>query len=430
MISTLLYPLRRFVVNRANITPIQELEFSLKKIETNLSNYSAWHYRSKLLPLCFPADTPLSAATADSSSVREERLLQEFDIVTSAIFTDPSDQSTWFYQQWLLGRARKEESILFFMHFPSNQLLLLVFNQTVMKELLKEVQVRRSEDLLELEWNAHSAPPAWPCCVWTAVLSCPDTPVALECRFRKCVIGLIPHSPPSVCVAATDIAEIGPADSLTAAKSTVLTSYCESVCELLKLEPDNKWCQLTALQLHWAIDPDSNAGAIAAHFSALETQDPYRKVYYRDLRSKFLLEARIPSFLKKREFSAINLSGLGLTRLYHTHFFSAVSRVDLSNNRLTDMNGLAVLVTCRELNIDGNLLTEVEEDILCLIQLRLLSLRNNLIERADTLLLLQKLSSLEQLNIGGNPLLKESDPSELVKSFSKISLSCESDSAI
>ena len=132
----------------------------------------------------------------------------------------------------------------------------------------------------------------------------------------------------------------------------------------------------------------------------------------------------IPSFLKKRDFSLLNLADLGLTRLYHTHFFSAVSRVDLSNNRLSNMHGIALLITCQELNLNGNLLTEVEEDILCLIQLRVLSLNDNLLEKEDSLLLLERISSMKQLSIEGNPLVRVRDSSHLERLFSRISLSC------
>ena len=59
------------------------------KIQDNFSNYSAIHHRSKLLPLL----------------LKHPSIQQELELVHNAIFTEPDDQTAWWYHRYLLVEA-------------------------------------------------------------------------------------------------------------------------------------------------------------------------------------------------------------------------------------------------------------------------------------------------------------------------------------
>lgn len=88
---------RSYVAQVSAVPAADELNFCTSKINDNFSNYSSWHYRSKLLPQLRPHPTdahrPIDAPT----------LRFELDMVMDATFTAPEDSSAWFYQRWLLG---------------------------------------------------------------------------------------------------------------------------------------------------------------------------------------------------------------------------------------------------------------------------------------------------------------------------------------
>ncbi|GKY98100.1 hypothetical protein MPSEU_000767800 [Mayamaea pseudoterrestris] len=70
----------------------QEFNYSLAKIMENFSNFSAFHYRSKLLPLMLNASEQLDLA---------EVMATELEMVENAVFTEPDDQTAWWYQNFL-----------------------------------------------------------------------------------------------------------------------------------------------------------------------------------------------------------------------------------------------------------------------------------------------------------------------------------------
>eukprot|EP01138_Halocafeteria_seosinensis_P013978 gb/GECG01014273.1/.p1 GENE.gb/GECG01014273.1/~~gb/GECG01014273.1/.p1 ORF type:complete len:429 (+),score=73.06 gb/GECG01014273.1/:1-1287(+) len=79
---------RRHVVKVGNISLEDELQFTEDKIKSNFSNYSAWHYRAILLTNL----KKISVAT----------LGEEMRFLRNATYTQPADQSIWFYQRWIL----------------------------------------------------------------------------------------------------------------------------------------------------------------------------------------------------------------------------------------------------------------------------------------------------------------------------------------
>ena len=97
---------RRFVVNNSKAlenSAERELEFSYNKIQ-NISNYSAWHYRSKLLPIVHPSET-------STIGLNESQRREELQLVENAVFTDPGDSSAWFYYRWLLSSCRTDHNV-------------------------------------------------------------------------------------------------------------------------------------------------------------------------------------------------------------------------------------------------------------------------------------------------------------------------------
>ena len=82
---------RRWFTETYAITIDVELQFTLDRIQKNFSNYSAWHQRSYLLQKKYIHTLiPLSILT------------EELELLRQAMFTEPDDQSPWFYHRWII----------------------------------------------------------------------------------------------------------------------------------------------------------------------------------------------------------------------------------------------------------------------------------------------------------------------------------------
>jgi hypothetical protein len=87
---------------------INEWDFTTSKIHDNFSNGSAFHYRSKLLPLILESRLTASANDEGNSNRRYATILglarEEWEsILLNAIFTEPDDQTPWWYHRFIVS---------------------------------------------------------------------------------------------------------------------------------------------------------------------------------------------------------------------------------------------------------------------------------------------------------------------------------------
>ncbi|GFP58526.1 hypothetical protein ACSS6W_005772 [Trichoderma asperelloides] len=95
---------RRFVVAQLESAELDgksmaedEFAYTTAMIRQNLSNFSAWHNRSLLIPKV------LEQRGADDKA-RAAFLAQELDLVREGLNVGPEDQSLWYYHQFLVSQ--------------------------------------------------------------------------------------------------------------------------------------------------------------------------------------------------------------------------------------------------------------------------------------------------------------------------------------
>lgn len=102
---------RRFVVSVGAIGAAEEFAYSTEKIEENFSNYSAFHHRSVFIRQLDVVSMDSSSSSGNSSGGdkaigdyegKRQLIEEEFNLVENAIYTEPDDQSAWWYHQFLV----------------------------------------------------------------------------------------------------------------------------------------------------------------------------------------------------------------------------------------------------------------------------------------------------------------------------------------
>ena len=75
----------------------KECDMAEANIRKNFANFSAWHYRGKLMPILYEDMPGLSYI------LPLEKIKSELEMLKHALYTDPKDQSSWNYHDWLIS---------------------------------------------------------------------------------------------------------------------------------------------------------------------------------------------------------------------------------------------------------------------------------------------------------------------------------------
>uniref|UniRef100_I3J433 Geranylgeranyl transferase type-2 subunit alpha n=1 Tax=Oreochromis niloticus TaxID=8128 RepID=I3J433_ORENI len=413
---------RRMVVKMSGVPVDQELAFTDRLIGSNFSNYSSWHYRSTLLPLLHP----------ESPDPPPHLLLKPIPIgslVQNAFFTDPNDQSAWFYYRWLLGRAEREEMISCVYVNREEERVAVAFSRPVNSVglfLVLDGQPQR------VEWRSvhpcfkHS--PVWIC-------SLPPGTISDITNERNLTVHWTEKHTHRDCALYTGRTESWCRDSatdqelfrseLSVEKTSVLQSELQSVKQLQELEPLNKWCLLTIILLMRALDPLGYEQEMLAHFRTLKEVDSMRSAYYSDLCSKFMIENTILK-MEYAEVRVFSISDKNLTTLCHLDQLLLVTHINLSSNHLQRLPPQFAMLQCLEvLEADNNAIENLE-GVYHLPKLEEVLLKNNKISTLADLQPLASCPKLKRLDLRGNPVTQtanvESELAELLPSVTDLLL--------
>jgi len=301
-------------VNGKAATAEKELEFTMEKINNNFSNYSAWHYRSKLLPKVYPRNDNVDEKYLHI--VEESVHHSELELVQNAAFTDPDDSSAWFYHTWLLGNQGETCAKLLFLK-TENGTLNIATTKAVAKDDLK---ISINDSQVDMSWepgskyrNCWTAPVADGVKIMVSLNSLDDEVLELVANAdKKFELG-------------NAFKNIRFNPKPNEATEKVLLEELDNCQQLLELEPDSKWPTFTLVMIMKTLDSQKYFNEILELFEKLAEIDFMRRNYYQDMKSKFIIENALET--NKTDFQTLNLSGGKISKLFYPQYLKLFSEV-------------------------------------------------------------------------------------------------------
>nr|XP_021184116.2 geranylgeranyl transferase type-2 subunit alpha [Helicoverpa armigera] len=346
---------RRFVVSQCTTPLKDEFDFTTDKLMDNFSNYSAWHYRSKMLVQLYP-DLEGGRPIEDSHHKHELKMVQ------SAAFTDPDDTSAWFYQRWLLGAVRTNINIVVYAVSPLKTTI--AFSKPVNQHYIaSKTRLFCNNELVNGEWQSctgHQYDVLWILKHNTEINESSD--VKLEYDTENGGIETIPVMKQN---SNTYIGrgEVNFERKYSKPVIEELINQLDACRQLLAMEPDNKWTLLTTTVFLHCIDAKLYHNEVIENLHTLKTIDYLRAGYYDDLITKWSIEDQLVLDYKNNTQDLKIMFNDKITSLPHLQYYSYCENVDLSNQNLTSnvLPSLLMLQHCKKLSLENNNLTTLRK---------------------------------------------------------------------
>ncbi|XP_063376371.1 geranylgeranyl transferase type-2 subunit alpha [Cydia fagiglandana] len=345
---------RRFVVSQCKPSLKEEFDFTTEKIHDNFSNYSAWHYRSKMLVELYP-DLEGGRPIEDGHHKHELKLVQ------SAAFTDPDDTSAWFYQRWLLGAVKTTISPVVCAVKPSKTTV--AFSNHVPLDIVRSTTNLYIDDTpLEGDWvscTGNQYDLLWIFRHNREITDDLDIRVEYEVDTNEKQI--------IKCVKADTCEYIGKNEisfQKQYSKPVIeeLNNQLVACRQLLEMEPDNKWTLLTTTVFLYCINAELYHDEAIKNLQELKKIDKLRSGYYDDLITKWSIEANLLFDYKSNDNKCEVKFHNKITSLPYLQYYSYCKIVDLSSQSLSSniLPSLVVLQHCKVLNLANNKLTTLK----------------------------------------------------------------------
>ncbi|KAI3652160.1 hypothetical protein MP228_003463 [Amoeboaphelidium protococcarum] len=318
-----------------------EMEFCLTKIKANFSNYSAWHYRSKM------QSTPFV----------------DLELVQNALFTSPDDQAAWFYHDWIIGSLLRPTwwqmtdlgcgLIKVALHFNH---CVLCNQQLVEQQPCIWYPERSNEDSMSR--------------LWYSVIDINQTAEKIELPAGLFTFNQFRQSSSKIVIDLVNRKVIDESQELIQGEIKLLN-------ELLELEPDCANVHFRLAQLYGMLSDFTSA---TQRVQSLQKTDKLRLGLYQDW-----------------------LISLQVHQQHSLDMQRSSTKVNLERNSLTKVDLQLIPGQVEELVLDNNQITLLD-NIEYLSNLKVLSIRNNGTKSLESLKVLCLLAnSLRELNVEGNP---------------------------